>query len=374
MKIVMALDTPAAFQSGIWFHRNEVPGMLLQKRGHAVKQIPVGQRSKEILDWADTVILGRTYPVQLLIEKLVLELKKAGKRLLYDMDDDFWQVAKDNPSALVSNAFKDQYEFLVREVDAIITPSPVLAKKFKKLTRGKPVHICPNCAIPDLYKERPRQEREGVVIGYMGAASHWKDLQVITKALNELYKKHTFSFDIYGLTAEPLESAMYFMEKAVNAKYPPEKVENFKEALKFYEQIMTMSGRHYPFMPPELHPSCLSRCDFDIGLAPLTDTEFNKGKSDIKFQEYVNTGTVCLASKVAPYTDSGAGYFAKDNWKDWYKKLEKLITDKKFREELYKKQKAWVDKYRSVDRVGIQWEMACQRPGGLKVLNQQIDE
>lgn len=373
MKIAFALDTPAAFQSGIWFHRNEVPGMLLQKRGHAVRQVPIGKRNNEILEWADVVIFGRTYPVQLTVEKLVLELKKAGKRMLYDMDDDFWQVAKHNPSNLVSNAFKDQYEFMVREVDGIITPSEVLAKKFKKLIKKKPVYLCPNCAIPDLYKDRPRAEREEVVIGYMGAASHWEDLQVITRALNELYRKHNFTFDIYGLTGEPLESAMYFMEKAVQANYPPEKVPNFKEALKFYSQILTMRGRHYPFMPPELHPTCLARCDFDIGLAPLTDTEFNRGKSDIKFQEYVNTGTVCLASNVAPYTNSGAGYFAKD-WKDWYKKLEKLITDKDFREKLYQKQKAWVDKHRSMERVGIQWEMACQRPGGLPVLNQQIDE
>ena len=375
MKVCFALDTPAAFQSGIWFHRNEVPSTLLQKRGHAVKQIPVGQnRSKEILEWADTVVLGRTYPIQLLVEKLVIELKKAGKRILYDMDDDFWTVAKHNPSALVSNAFKDQYELLIKESDGIITPSEILAKKFKKLSKGKPVYICPNCASPDFYKKRPHAKKEELSIGYMGAASHWEDLQMITKALNELYKKYPFSFDLYGLTAEPLESAMYFMEKAVAANYPPEKIENFKEALKFYDGIMMMRGRHYPFMPPELHPTCLSRCDFDIGLAPLTDTEFNRGKSDIKFQEYVNTGTACLASKIESYTNSGVGYYAKNDWKDWRDKIEKLIVDEKFREELYQKQKAWIDKYRSPQTVGIQWELACQRPGGLKVANQQLNE
>lgn len=374
MKIAFILDTPAAYTSGIWFHRNEVPSKLLKSRGHAVTQVPLGKGNKHVLDWADVAIFGRTYPVQLAVEKMVLECKKAGKRVLYDMDDDFWQVAKDNPSVLVSNTFKDQYEFMIREADDLITPSKILAKKFKKLAKGKKVHICPNCAHPELYSERPREKREEVVIGYMGAASHWKDLQVITKALNELYRKYNFRFDIYGLTSEPLESAMYFMEKSVEMNYPPEKIENFKEALKFYEQIMTMKGRHYPFMPPELHPTVLARCDFDIGLAPLKDTEFNKGKSDIKFQEYVNTGSVCLASKVEPYTNSGVGYFAKDDWRDWYNKLEKLITNKDFREKLYKKQKAWMDKNRDPKKVAIRWELACQKHGGLKVLNQQIEE
>ena len=370
MKICFALDTPAAFQSGIWFHRNETPTQALKSRGHAVRQIPVGKGNKEILDWSDTVIFGRTYPVQLDPLKLIIELKKAGKRVLYDMDDDFWAVSKDNPSAMVSNAFKDQYESLVMEADAIVTPSEILAKKFKKLKRGKPVFICHNGINFDVYKERPRLSKD-LIIGYMGAASHWLDLQIITKALNELYKKYTFSFDIYGLTAEPLESAMYFMEKMLANNWQPEKNENFKAAIEFYNEILKLNGRHYPFMPPELHPTVLSRCDFDIGLAPLQNTEFNKGKSDIKFLEYAAVGTITLASKIEPYTDSGVGYYAKDDWKDWYQKLEKLIVDKKFREELLKKQQDWVKKNRNLPVMALEWELACQKPGGLKVLNQQ---
>ena len=204
----------------------------------------------------------------------------------------------------------------------------------------------------------------------MGAGSLWTDLQIITKALQELYKKHNFSFDIYGLTAEPLEAAMYWNQKMLEGNYQPEKNDYFKAALIFYDGIKQLKGRHYPFMPPELHPTVLSRCQFDIGLAPLEDNEFNRNKSDIKFSEYVSTGAVCLASDIEPYKSSGTFYRAKNNWKDWHNKLEKLIVDVKFRGELFKKQQEWVKKYRSLEAIGLLWEIACQKSGGLKVKNQ----
>jgi hypothetical protein len=84
------------------------------------------------MQWPDTVIFGRVYPQHTDPIKIMRDYKRLGKRVLYDMDDDFWSVAKDNPSVNVSNALKDQYEGMIKEADAVITPSEVLAKKFKK--------------------------------------------------------------------------------------------------------------------------------------------------------------------------------------------------------------------------------------------------
>jgi hypothetical protein len=53
------------------------------------------------------------------------------------------------------------------------------------------------------------------------------------------------------------------------------------------------------------------------------------------------------------------------------KKLEKLIVDEKFRKELLAKQQKWVRDNRSLEAIGVMWEIACQKEGGLKVLNQK---
>lgn len=371
MNILFVVDSPLTFMSGIWWHRNETPKIALGKRGHSVKMIAIGNEvSEEHMEWPDVVIFGRTYPQQYNPVKLMTDYKKRGKRVLYDMDDDHWLVAKDNPSVLVSNALKDQYESLIAEADAIITPSKVLAKKFKKNFK-KQVFICPNGI--DYEEYRPRKEgHEDLIIGYMGAASHWKDLQVITPVLRELSKKYDFLFTIYGMVGEPLESAIYTYNKLLQHKFQPEKAAYHQSAVDFYNSLEGLRMYHIPFMPPELHPKTLSACDFDIGIAPLEDNEFNRGKSCVKFYEYAAVGTVTIASDVMPYSDE-VNYTAKNTEKDWYNKLEKLIVDGQFRQKILKEQMEWVQKNRSVDAIGLDWELACQKPSrwGLKVLNQE---
>lgn len=381
-KIMFICDRPDPYVHGIWFHRIQNPSDALSRRGHAIRQVAIGSEFKEeFLQWADVVVFGRAYPNEYDPVKWMREFKKRGKRIIYDMDDDFWEIAHDNPSKLVGSALKNQYEGMAQEADIIITPSAVLAKKFKKYFK-KPVFICPNgvdvLALtqggginPSAYIERPHMNKP-LTIGYAGAASHWKDLQIIGEVLSDLAQKHDFMFVLYGLTGEPLEAAMYHYQKTLSNNFMPEKNDYYRSALAWYNQLKGIKMQHIPFMPPELHPTILSRADFDIGIAPLEDTVFNSGKSCIKYYEYAAVGTVVLASDVLPYSEE-VPYLAKNTKKDWYNKLEKLITDEKFRKELLVKQQDWVKKNRSLEAIGLPWELALQGEGikGLTVANQR---
>jgi len=370
MKILFVTDSVLCWQHGIWWHRQSIPSNALGSRGHAIKQVAMGTEFPEdLLNWPDTVIFGRTYPTQYDPIKIMQEYKKRGKRVLYDMDDDFWEVSKDNPSHLVSNALKDQYEGMIKVADAIITPSYVLAKKFKKYFKKKKIFICPNGINYQVYQPRAN-DKPDLVIGYMGAASHWKDLQLIGDVISELSKKYDFVFTVYGLTGEPMEAAMYTYQRLLEGNYKPEQNAYFQAALDFYEQLKSCRMWHIPFMPPELHPTVLGKCDMDIGIAPLEDTKFNNGKSCIKFYEYASVGTVCVASDVEPYKDE-VTYRAKNTFKDWYNKLEKLIVDKEFRDKLGKEQQDWVKENRSSEAIAIPWELACQAISSLSVRNQR---
>lgn len=72
--------------------------------------------------------------------------------------------------------------------------------------------------------------------------------------------------------------------------------------------------------------------NFDIGLAPIADTEFNRGKSNLKWLENSAKCTSTVCSPCVPYLTSikngENGLITKNNTpEEWAKTIEKLILD-----------------------------------------------
>jgi glycosyltransferase involved in cell wall biosynthesis len=303
-------------------------------------------------DWPDVAVFSRIYPYDPL--PLIRKYKEMGKRVIYEIDDDLWSVNPDNPSVAISTEKRWQYEHIMTEANAITTTTEFLAKKLRKFNKN--VFVCPNAIDFDHYLERFKQNPR-LQIGYSGASSHWQDLEIIIDPLLELQGKYDFDFVLQGMLSAPFESEAYTMRQLINLGLYPEKMRYHEAALAIYEKLRGLKYYHIPFYVPFLHAAVLRRCDMDIGLAPLCDNEFNRGKSCLKFYEYASMGTATLASDVLPYNKE-VGYCAKNNSKDWYKKLEKLISDKEFRESLATKQRKWVKDNRDIRIVEKQWEKA----------------
>jgi len=153
---------------------------------------------------------------------------------------------------------------------------------------------------------------------------------------------------------------MFMYERLMTQGLKPEKNLYFKTALQWFTSLKGLDWFHIPFYPPEMFPAIMRKANFDIGIAPLKDNEFNHGKSCVKFYEYAAAGAVTLASDVHPYKDE-VGYTAKAKTKEWVKKLEKLIVDKKFRAKLLKKQQDWVKENRDLSKVVLKWEEAFDK-------------
>ncbi len=342
-----------AFLGGCWFHRNHIPASGLRSRGHDIKLYTINpDMPQEWFEWPDVIVYSRVYPIDPLPQ--IRKFKQMGKRVIYEMDDDLWTVNSDNPSIAISSEKKWQYEHVVTEASAVTTTTEFLANKIKKFNKN--VFVCPNAIDFTHYLERFRVN-EKIQIGYSGAASHWADLHLIIEPLLELQGKYDFDFILQGMVSTPLESEAYTMRQVINLKLQPEKIRYMESTLALYEKLRGLRYTHIPFYVPYLHAAVLRRCDLDIGLAPLLDNEFNRGKSCLKFYEYAALGTATLASDVLPYNKE-VGYCAKNKFHDWKSKLEKLIVDEKFRKELAKKQHDWVKENRSLEMVSKQWEKA----------------
>lgn len=81
--------------------------------------------------------------------------------------------------------------------------------------------------------------------------------------------------------------------------------------------------------------------EIDISLAPLADNLFNRMKSNLKQVEVWSRRLPIICSDIPPYNVDGVHMkncmlipFKKNNDKDWYKAIKKLIVDPSLREQL----------------------------------------
>ncbi len=86
---------------------------------------------------------------------------------------------------------------------------------------------------------------------------------------------------------------------------------------------------------PQAVPAAIQ--SFDIGVMPLVDNEWNRGKCSFKAIEYMAVGVATVASKVGENNylirDGVDGFLAKDE-AEWVEKMQQLLTDFALRDRL----------------------------------------
>jgi len=354
MKIINFLTSLHEFRSGCWFYRTQMPSEALIKRGHEIKNLVIGPKfdisSLELSSIPDIAIFRGTYPFD--PTSIMKKLKKIDTKVIYNVDDDYLTLNAGNPFQKESKAVMHQYIACAKAADVVIVSTEVLKKRLRKYNKN--VQLAPNSLSFQRFHNRQGGNKR-LRIGYTGASSHWEDLGIVLDALKSLQDKYDFEFFVQGMCGTPLIGEIYTYKYILRENIEPEKRGYYTSALKMFDKLREMKYVHIPFYPPELYPEILKNSNIDIGIAPLKDNEFNQAKSCIKFYEYASTGTVTLASKVLPYSKE-VGYCAKNNTKDWYNKLEKLIKDEKFRHQLLEKQQDFVRKHADLDKVVKVWE------------------
>ncbi|WP_158774112.1 glycosyltransferase [Cobetia sp. L2A1] len=116
-------------------------------------------------------------------------------------------------------------------------------------------------------------------------------------------------------------------------------------------QLEVMMGRHLPEalldIPRLTAPDAMPWQEFQhyqatrrlqIGLAPLLDTPFNRGKSWIKFLDIAAMGGVGIYSRRAPFTEivehGVDGLLVGDDPQEWQAAIERLLTDREATREM----------------------------------------
>jgi glycosyltransferase involved in cell wall biosynthesis len=91
------------------------------------------------------------------------------------------------------------------------------------------------------------------------------------------------------------------------------------------------------FIPWQKNTEIDDLLGFNVGIMPLTDDPWAKGKCGFKALQYMALGVPALVSPVGVNTEiveDGVNGFICTNEEDWYQALEKLMTDAELRENM----------------------------------------
>lgn len=232
---------------------------------------------------------------------------------IYELDDNLWDVAKHNPAAHFWHR-KDVQKILndqLAMVDHIICSTPPLREQVMAAT-GRPgteVLVCYNHLHPSVWGQEaippnsPRHDNgSSIVLGWQGSNTHDTDFAEAAVALSRIIQDF------------PQTIVRFFgnVPSSVRGRIPESRFQWSKG------------------VPFDKYPPTLAFMNFDIGLAPITDSKFNRAKSNLKWLEYSALGVPTVASRVYPYASSieeGRTGFLASTPDEWYAALAQLVQD-----------------------------------------------
>jgi glycosyltransferase involved in cell wall biosynthesis len=187
------------------------------------------------------------------------------------------------------------------------------------------IAVIGNYLEPEAYGRPARVKHKGTVLGWVASREHSLDIErvPITPALRQL-----------------LDERQDVRLMSVGVRFP----------------IRSERYEHIDYVPfPDL-PKVMAA--FDVGIAPLADTEFNRSRSDVKLKEYGAAGAAWLASPVGPYRKLGepqGGVLVADQ--EWATRLGELVENRRKRRRLAKQATRW-SRGQTVDAHVDLWETA----------------
>ena len=344
--------------NGCTYYRNMTPLVYLQTAkkitGHIESSITTTEGTHKetgdkiqaldatLINWADIVVFSRYYNPEFmkLVDAYSMATKDMGKVMLYETDDDFFNIPEHNGVYREASDALPLVKTLMERADGYTTTTKRLGKLLTDYS-DKPVFILPNSLELDLFegaefKERPRTNK--IRIGWAGGNTHALDLVQIIPAMVQIQKKYPH-VEFVGLGSAGLRDLF--------TTIPSFKVEWHE----FTKNVMD-----YPMKLVEL--------DLDIGLIPLENYEFNFNKSAVKWEEYSAAKMATIYAKIPPYSDAivdgvtGLGVTDPSSNQEWFDAIVKLVNDVELRVRLARNAHEEIIKNYDMSKNYLLWDRA----------------
>jgi len=294
-----------ADKGGCGWYRMQLPAKHLKEQGLCDTECIVSADLSNAKG-VDICIIQRGFTQEAL--RNVKKLQRRGVFVVYELDDNLWLVPKENPNASFWTVERKSIaaEF-VSACDGVITTNEAMADYLRRFNKN--VSIMPNFV--EKLSSKMSHKNKKLKIGWSGGDSHGIDFsEPIIQALLDIREMCNVELVFIGFVPDALAGHVRYSREVIPSDYLNK----------------------------------LQSIQFDIGIIPCADIEFNHYKSNIKFLEYSLLSIPTIASKMTPYMEvQNRGMLVDSTYKSWFIALWKLVQDATLREYLGNKAREFVE-------------------------------
>jgi len=337
---------------------NHLRGDWLKKEG--VEDVSVD----ELLNDTVAVVFNRLIDMYGEHKLIADRIRNAGAKVILDIDD-FWILPDDHLLHYEWKRRNITWNTIesIRNADIVTTTHNYLADEIKQ--HNKNVIVIPNAIDTNfaMYEPKPT-ESELVRIGWVGGICHEPDIMIMRQSMNKLWHdkalKNKWQIQLCGYTKDDNREILVGYDPA--GKPISRKLKYEEHTYNIYESVFTDNYKHLtegyalslvsdldelgdwsrqPYLRRRMlpiHEFAKYYNDFDIALAPLKASKFNRCKSELKMIEAGWMGKAVICSDIHPYTliakhEINCMVVGSEN-NNWYKQLKKLISQPNMRKDI----------------------------------------
>ena len=254
--------------------------------------------------------------------------RKSKAKLIFDFDDSIW-LQDENPNQSIFQKLKNPSKTatIISYCDLVIAGNEYLANYARQ--HNENVEIIPTTIDLNEYTKVDVTKSDKVCIGWSGSFSTIKHFESATEALKLIKNKY--------------QDKVYF--KVIGDG-------NYRN------DTLEIEG-----LPWKADTEIKDLCEIDIGIMPLPDDDWSKGKCGLKGLQYMALEIPAIMSHVGVNSDiieDGVNGFLAGSTEEWVEKVSLLIDDPVLREQIGKAGSITVRNDFSVEANKHKWLAAFQ--------------
>ncbi|NOX65193.1 MAG: glycosyltransferase family 4 protein [Chlorobi bacterium] len=242
---------------------------------------------------------------------------------LLDYDDAIFHNYDKSNCILIRQLFKNKIPTVIKNSRGVIAGNNYLLEYVKRYKSDK-VYYLPTVINVNKYTPKVEGSNEKFIVGWIGSPSTSKNIIMLNNPLKRFCYKHDATIRLIGFDKD-MASSLEFPHEVINWVHDHESNEISK---------------------------------FNVGIMPLIDSPFNRGKCGLKLIQYHGCALPVIASPVGvnkKIISHGHNGFLANSDNDWYVYLELLYKNNSLRQQMGERGRNKIEEEYNLDKTNIEY-------------------